>query len=192
MRNSKLWIAILIMACRQSPGGSSSPDASATGPSQTPGRRADPAAPSAIPDAGGGGAAARLPGPCEREDVVRITPLSKEARPVLRIEPDPGHNTAIRQAELDLDGRNQLDLYVLFPEDFGSDGAQVQALYAHCKDDRYAPVWGPEYTLELKALDTRFNGWREVKRREKVGTHEKPDIAWYVMRFQEFTYQDRP
>ncbi|RKH46295.1 hypothetical protein [Corallococcus sicarius] len=110
--------------------------------------------------------------------------------PILQLDPDPGHGEAQRVGEPDLDGKGQPDLYVLFPTDFGSDGAQMQALYVHCGGDRYAPVWGPEYTLALKVQDTRTQGWHDVVRREKAGTPGAPANKLIGMRFMGDGYQD--
>jgi hypothetical protein len=110
--------------------------------------------------------------------------LGNGARPALQLEPDPGHGEAVRVSEVDLDGLGQPDLYVLFPTDFGSDGALVQALYVHCRGDRYAPVWGPEYTLELKPLGTRTGSWLDVVRREKAGTPAAPTQKQVTLCFQ--------
>ncbi|MFY2560796.1 hypothetical protein ACN469_24540 [Corallococcus terminator] len=130
------------------------------------------------------------PGPCSRDETFRISTVGKGAKPTVQVEPDPGYGKALRAAEVDLDGRGQQDLYVIFPTDAGSDGATMQALYIHCSGDRYAPVWGPEYTLELKPLDTRTQGWRDVVHREKGGTLDAPTVKRVTMRFQGDTYQD--
>ncbi|MCP3162567.1 hypothetical protein [Myxococcus qinghaiensis] len=129
-------------------------------------------------------------GPCSRDETFRITTVGKGKQPTVQVEPDPGYGKALRAAEVDLDGRGQQDLYVIFPTEAGSDGATMQALYVHCSGDRYAPVWGPEYTLELKPLDTRTQGWRDVVHREKSGTLDAPTVKRVTMRFQGDTYQD--
>jgi len=128
--------------------------------------------------------------PCTAGEGVRATVLGNGARPALQLEPDPGHGEALRVSEVDLDGLGQPDLYVLFSTNFGSDGALVQALYVHCSGDRYAPVWGPEYTLELKPLGTRTRSWLDVVRREKAGTPEAPTQKQVTLRFQGGTYED--
>ncbi|SEK53510.1 hypothetical protein SAMN05444354_101813 [Stigmatella aurantiaca] len=114
------------------------------------------------------------------------------AKPTLQLDPDPEHGKAFRAAEVNLDDRGQLDLYIVFPSDFGSDGATVQALYAHCSGDRYAPVWGPEYTLGLTVQDSRTNGWRDVVRSEKAGAPENPSVKRFTLHFQGGMYQDAP
>ncbi|WP_163865188.1 hypothetical protein [Myxococcus eversor] len=152
-------------------GAGTTPPATAQGPGNT--------APTASPA-----------GPCSRDETFRITTVGKGKQPTVQVEPDPGYGKALRAAEVDLDGRGQQDLYVIFPAEAGSDGATMQALYVHCSGDRYAPVWGPEYTLELKPLDTRTQGWRDVVHREKSGTLDAPKVKRVTMRFQGDTYQD--
>ncbi|NTX33507.1 hypothetical protein HUA78_03570 [Myxococcus sp. CA033] len=166
-----------------------------TGATTAQGTGGDPSPASTTPPATAPGAGSPAPtasasGPCARDETFRITTVGKGTRPALQVEPDPGHGKALRAAEVDLDGRGQQDLYVVFPTDAGSDGATVQALYVHCSGDRYAPVWGPEYTLELKPLDTRTQGWRDVVHREKGGTLDAPTTKRVTMRFQGDTYQD--
>lgn len=148
------------------------------------------AAPTAAQGPGSTAPGAPAAGPCSRDETFRITTVGKGTRPTVQVEPDPGYGKALRAAEVDLDGRGQQDLYVIFPTDAGSDGATMQALYVHCSGDRYAPVWGPEYTLELKPLDTRTQGWRDVVHREKSGTLDAPKVKRVTMRFQGDTYQD--
>lgn|GEM_PF-5118036 len=174
----------------QGPGSPTSATAQGSGGATAPAQGAGSAAPTAAQGPGNTAPAPSSAGPCSRDETFRITTVGKGKQPTVQVEPDPGYGKALRAAEVDLDGRGQQDLYVIFPTEAGSDGATMQALYVHCSGDRYAPAWGPEYTLELKPLDTRTQGWRDVVHREKSGTFDAPTVKRVTMRFQGDTYQD--
>jgi hypothetical protein len=148
------------------------------------------ARPAEDPDSGTEIAGSTEEHPCKSKERVRITPLGPEPEQALQLDPDPGYGRALRSGTPDLDGREPEDLYILFPESFGSDGAQMQALYVGCGEGLFAPVWGPEYTLGLKVLDTRIHGWREVLRREKEEGVTRPSTTRYWMRFEQGQYHD--
>jgi hypothetical protein len=130
--------------------------------------------------------------PCGDKEKVRITSLQPGPHGQVRLEPDPEYGKATREQELDLDGREPMDLHILWPENAGSDGAIMQGLYMACGDGLYAAVWGPDYAVSLKVREQRVNGWPEVIRSEKSGSPERPSLRSIPMRFEAGMYQDAP
>lgn len=142
-------------------------------------------------DAGGAAPGEALgDSPCRGKETVRITLLEPGPQGQVRLEPDPEYGQATREKELDLDGREPIDLHILWPGNAGSDGAIMQGLYMACGDGRYAAVWGPDYAISLQVRERRVDGWREVVRREQFGAPEHPSLRDIPMHFVGGMYQD--
>jgi hypothetical protein len=133
-----------------------------------------------------------LPVVAVEKEKVRITSLQPGPRGEVRLEPAPGYGKAIREQELDLDGREPRDLHILWPGSEGSDGVLMQGLFMACGDGLYAAVWGPEYAVSLQVRERRVNGWREVIRGEKAGTPDEPSLRHTPMHFKDGEYQAAP
>jgi hypothetical protein len=84
------------------------------------------------------------------------------------------------RGHLDADGRD--DLVLVYHGTAGNWGEILFSAYLGCGDNRYAPVFGPDYALELAPADPEPSGTRRLRWVTRLASHDRPGTVTTELR----------
>jgi hypothetical protein len=85
------------------------------------------------------------------------------------------------RGRLDSDERD--DLILFFHGTAGNWGEILFSAYVGCGNGRYAPVFGPDYALELVPADQDAGGYRRLRWVTRIASNERPGTITTELRF---------
>ena len=151
---------------------SAAPPASAAPPTTAESPTAIPEPPACEPLAAGASGAH----PCSVQATIA---LPFEGSP-LRFE-DGSEGEVTWRGRLDSDARD--DLVLVYHGTAGNWGEVLFSAYVGCGDERYAPVFGPDYALELVPTNSDATGYRRLRWVTRLASHDKPGTIATELRF---------
>ncbi|MDI3286152.1 hypothetical protein [Polyangium sp. 15x6] len=149
--------------------------------------------PAPAPNSSAGALAAvpeRPPDPCSRTaELVRIARVP-ETENDLMLTPDPGFGQKTIHFAGSLNDDRFPDLIVYFNDTCGSTHECMRGVYLGCGEEKYLPVWGPEYAFDMRPTDTETaNGYRLIKHTARTGEYEAIDVE---LHFDGRSYEPAP